>query len=157
MNTIVYRISKYFWKESFYGMVWYAMLCYPMLWYGMESMICYEISMLSYEISMLCYAMAYVVKDKHSATVTQTLWQAFDSRAVTTNTWSNDVTWIRTPDPPHGDRKLHVILRCKSNTYIVTQIQYNVMITMLNEICKWNKELFCTSYYRKSFEKKMIW
>ena len=50
-------------------MVWYAMLCYPMLWYGMESMVCYEISMLCYEISMLCYAMVYVVKDKHSATV----------------------------------------------------------------------------------------
>ena len=53
-----------------YGMVCYAMLCYPMLWYGMESMLCYEISMLCYEISMLCYAMVYVVKDKHSATVT---------------------------------------------------------------------------------------
>ena len=39
------------------------MLYYPMLWYGMESMVCYEISMLCYEISMLCY-----VKDKHSAT-----------------------------------------------------------------------------------------
>ena len=50
-------------------MVWYAMLCYPMLWYGMESMVCYEISMLCYEISMQCYAMVYVVKDKHSATV----------------------------------------------------------------------------------------
>ena len=36
----------------------------------MESMVCYEISMLCYEISMLCYAMVYVVKDKHSATVT---------------------------------------------------------------------------------------
>ena len=46
-----------------------TMLCYPMLWYGMESMVCYEISMLCYEISMLCYAMVYVVKDKHSATV----------------------------------------------------------------------------------------
>ena len=44
-----------------------------MLWYGMESMVCYEISMLSYEISMLCYAMVYVVKDKHSATVPLTL------------------------------------------------------------------------------------
>ena len=43
-------------------MVWYAMLCYPMLWYGMESIVCYE-------ISMLCYAMVYVVKDKHTATV----------------------------------------------------------------------------------------
>ena len=47
----------------------YDMLCYPMLWYGMESMVCYEISMLCYEISMLCYAMVYVVKDKHSTTV----------------------------------------------------------------------------------------
>ena len=47
------------------------MLCYPILWYGMESMVCYEISMLCYEISMLCYAMAivYVVKKKHSTTV----------------------------------------------------------------------------------------
>ena len=50
-------------------MVCYAMLCYPMLGYGMESMVCYEISMLCYEISMLHYAMVYVVKDKHSATV----------------------------------------------------------------------------------------
>ena len=48
-------------------MVWHGMLCYPMLWYGMESMVCYEISMLCYDISMLCYAMVYVVKDKHSA------------------------------------------------------------------------------------------
>ena len=64
MNTIVYRISKCFWKESFYGMVWYGMLCY-----GMESMVCYEISMLCYEICMLCYALVYVVKNKHSATV----------------------------------------------------------------------------------------
>ena len=46
------------------------MVCYAMPWYGMESMVCYEISMLCYEISMLCYAMVYVVKDKHSATVT---------------------------------------------------------------------------------------
>ena len=38
------------------------MLCYPMLWYGMERMICYE-------ISMLCYAIVYVVKDKHSASM----------------------------------------------------------------------------------------
>ena len=53
-----------------YGMVWYPMLCYHMLWNGMESMVCYEISMLCYEISMLCYVMVYVVKDKHSATVT---------------------------------------------------------------------------------------
>ena len=58
-----------FLKRVLYGMVWYAMLCYPMLWYGMESMLCYEISMLCYEIFMLCYAMVYVVKDKHSATV----------------------------------------------------------------------------------------
>ena len=49
--------------------LWYAMLCYLMLWYGMESMLCYEISMVCYEIFMLCYAMVYVVKDKHSATV----------------------------------------------------------------------------------------
>ena len=38
------------------------MLCYPMLWYGMERIVCYD-------ISMQCYAMVYVVKDKHSATV----------------------------------------------------------------------------------------
>ena len=50
-------------------MVWYAMFCYPMLWYGMESMVCYELSMLCYEISLQCYAMFYVVKDKHSVTV----------------------------------------------------------------------------------------
>ena len=43
-------------------MVWYDMLCFPMVWYGMERMVCYE-------ISMLCYAVAYVAKDKHSATV----------------------------------------------------------------------------------------
>ena len=49
--------------------LWYGMLCYPMIWYGMERMVCYEISMLCYEISMQCYAMVYVVKDKHSATV----------------------------------------------------------------------------------------
>ena len=48
------------------------MLCYPMLWYGIESMVCYEISMLCYEISMQCYAMVYLVKDKHSATVWNT-------------------------------------------------------------------------------------
>ena len=58
-----------FWKESFIGMVWYGMVRYPMLWYSMESMVCYEISMLCYEISMLCYTIVYVVKDKHSATV----------------------------------------------------------------------------------------
>ena len=46
------------------------MLCYPLLWYGMESIVCYEISMLCYEIPVICYAMIYVVKDKHSATVT---------------------------------------------------------------------------------------
>ena len=58
-------------KEMFLKrfILWYGMLCYPMQWYGMESMVCYEISMLCYEISMLCYAMVYVVKDKHSATV----------------------------------------------------------------------------------------
>ena len=44
---------------------WYGMLCYPILCYGIESMVCYEISMLCYEISML----VYVVKDKHSPTV----------------------------------------------------------------------------------------
>ena len=49
--------------------LWYGMLCYPMLGYGMESMVCYEISMLCYEISMLRYTMVNVVKDKHSATV----------------------------------------------------------------------------------------
>ena len=47
------------------------MLCYPMLWYGIESMACYEIPMLRYEISILCYAMVYVVKDMHSATVSE--------------------------------------------------------------------------------------
>ena len=60
------QYNKCFWKESLFGMVWYAMLCYPMLWYSMESM-------LSYEISMLFYAMVYFVKDKHSATVCNTL------------------------------------------------------------------------------------
>ena len=45
------------------------MLCYPILWYGMESMVCFEISMLCYEISLLCNDMVYVVKDKNSATV----------------------------------------------------------------------------------------
>ena len=38
-------------------MVCYAILSDAMVWYGMESMVCYEISMLW-----------YVVKDKHSAT-----------------------------------------------------------------------------------------
>ena len=38
-----------------YGMVCYAMQCYPMVWYGMESMVCYEISMLCNEMSILCY------------------------------------------------------------------------------------------------------
>ena len=42
--------------------LWYVMLCYHMLWYGMESMVCHDISMLS-------YAIVSVVKDKHSATV----------------------------------------------------------------------------------------
>ena len=72
MNRIVYRISKCFWKESFYGMVCYTMLCYATLWYdmeSMESMVCYKISMQCYEISLLCYTMDYVVKYKHSATV----------------------------------------------------------------------------------------
>ena len=67
------QYNKCFWKESLFGMVWYAMLCYPMLWYSMESMLSYEISMLCYEISMLFYAMVYFVKDKHSATVCNTL------------------------------------------------------------------------------------
>ena len=65
----MYRVSKCLWKESFYGMVCYAMLSYPMLWYGMESMVCCEISTLCLEISMLWYDMVYVVNDKHSATV----------------------------------------------------------------------------------------
>ena len=58
-------------KQMFFKRVilWYGMLCYPMLGYGMESMVCYEISMLCYEISMLRYTMVNVVKDKHSATV----------------------------------------------------------------------------------------
>ena len=64
MTTIEYRISKCFWKDSFYGMVCYAILCY-----GMEWKVWYEISMLCYEISMLWYDMVYVVKDKQSATV----------------------------------------------------------------------------------------
>ena len=72
MNRILYRISKCFLKRVFlwYGMLCYAILSYAMVWYGTESMVYYEISMLCYEISMLCYAMVYVVKDKHSATVT---------------------------------------------------------------------------------------
>ena len=45
-----------------------VILWYSMVWYGMESMVCYEISMVCYEISMLCYAMVNVVKE-HSATV----------------------------------------------------------------------------------------
>ena len=65
MNTIVFRISKWFLKRV---LLWYGMLCYAMLCYAMESMVCYNISMLCYEISMLCYAMVYVEKDKHSAT-----------------------------------------------------------------------------------------
>ena len=51
--------------------LWYGMLCYAILCYGMENMVCYEISMLCYDISMQCYAMVYVVKDKHSGTVSQ--------------------------------------------------------------------------------------
>ena len=43
-------------------MVWYGMLCYALLWYGMESMVCYEISMLCYEIlknDMIWYAIVW--------------------------------------------------------------------------------------------------
>ena len=39
MNTIVYRISKRFWKKSFYDMVCYAMLSYAMVWYGKYGML----------------------------------------------------------------------------------------------------------------------
>ena len=42
------------WKDPFYGMVWYAMLCYGMLW---------DFN------AMLWDFCAYDVKDKHSATV----------------------------------------------------------------------------------------
>ena len=58
-------------------MVWYAMLCPGMVW-----KVCYEISMLCYEISMLCYAMVYVVKDKHSATVSHQLNVNFDNFTI---------------------------------------------------------------------------
>ena len=51
------------------SMVFYAMLCYPMIWYCKECMVCYGISLVFYEISMLWYAMVYVVKEKHSATI----------------------------------------------------------------------------------------
>ena len=51
MNAIVYRMSRV--------ILWYGILCYPMLCYGIESLVCNE-------ISMLCFAMVYVVKDKHS-------------------------------------------------------------------------------------------
>ena len=61
--------KQMFLKRVILYMVWYGMVCYPMLWYGMESMVCYEISMVCYAISMLCYAMIYVVKDKLSGTV----------------------------------------------------------------------------------------
>ena len=54
-----------------YDMVCCAMLCYAILLYGMDIMVCHEISMLCYEMSMLCYAMVYVVKYKHSATVSK--------------------------------------------------------------------------------------
>ena len=69
MNTIVYKISKCFWKESFYGIVWYAMLSYAMVWYGKYGMLWDFNAMLWDFYAMLCYAMFYVVKDKHSATI----------------------------------------------------------------------------------------
>ena len=34
MNAIVFRVSTCFCKESFYGMVCYAILYYGMIWYG---------------------------------------------------------------------------------------------------------------------------
>ena len=40
-----------------YSMLLYGMLCDAILCYGMEKMICYDISMTCYGISMLCYAM----------------------------------------------------------------------------------------------------
>ena len=53
-----------FWKDSFYGMVCYAILCYGMVlkvWYAMRFQ--------CYAMRFLCYAIVYVVKDKHSVTV----------------------------------------------------------------------------------------
>ena len=38
-------------------MLLYGMLCDAILCYGMEKMICHDISMTCYGISMLCYAM----------------------------------------------------------------------------------------------------
>ena len=72
MNTIVHRISKCFWKDSFYGMWCYAMLSYGMIWYGKYGMLWDFNAMLWDFYAMLWdfYAMVYVVKDMHSATVT---------------------------------------------------------------------------------------
>ena len=69
MNTIVYRISKCFLKESFYGSVCYAMRSYAMVWYGKYGMLWDFNAMLWDFYAMLCYDMVYVVKDKLSATV----------------------------------------------------------------------------------------
>ena len=54
MSAIMYRISKCFSKESFYGMVWYAILCYRMVW-----KVWYAMRFQCYAMRFLCYAMVW--------------------------------------------------------------------------------------------------
>ena len=54
MTTIEYRISKCFWKESFYGMVCYAILCYGMVW-----KVWYAMRFQCFTMRFLCYAMLW--------------------------------------------------------------------------------------------------
>ena len=53
-----------------YGMVWYGMVCYAILCYGMVWKIWYAMRFQCYAMRFLYSAMVYVVKGKHSATVT---------------------------------------------------------------------------------------
>ena len=50
-----------------YGMLFYAILCYSMVWKVWYAMRFQWYAMIY--LCMLCYAIAYVVKDKQSATV----------------------------------------------------------------------------------------
>ena len=53
-RDIIKKERKFLERHS---IVWQGMLCHHMPWYGMESMVCYEVSMLCYKISMLCYGL----------------------------------------------------------------------------------------------------
>ena len=50
--------------------LWYGMICYAFLCYGMVWKVRYAMRFQWYAMKFLCYAMVFVVKDKHSATVT---------------------------------------------------------------------------------------